>query len=187
MVGIPAIGFSKVFLQTVVVILWYMFRYFWPLWGALVLIGLIKFGVGMYHRAQLKQAGIGDIDKMDGREFELYLVVLFRQLGCAVQPTPYTGDRGADLVLSKDGTKTVVQAKRYAKTVGNKAVQEVVAAKAYYRADKAMVVTNSHFSNAAVELARANDVELWDRNQLVKAILKIQNTKGISKSVAKRL
>ena len=47
------------------------------------------------------------------------------------------------------------------------AVQEAVAAKAMYKATGAMVVTTAGFSPHAAKLARANDVELWDRPRLV--------------------
>jgi len=77
-----------------------------------------------------------------------------------------TGDQGADLILSKDGEKIVVQAKKYAGKVSNKAVQEIAAAKKYYNADRAMVVTNSAFTKSAIELAFSNDVELWDGRKL---------------------
>ncbi|MFK9092798.1 restriction endonuclease [Bacillus salipaludis] len=43
--------------------------------------------------------------------------------------TSVTGDYGADLVLSTTDKKIVVQAKRYNKKVGLKAVQEIVSAK----------------------------------------------------------
>jgi restriction system protein len=55
--------------------------------------------------------------------------------------------------------------------VGIAAVQEVVAAKAHYGANRAMVVTNAHFTQAAVTLANSNDVDLWDRDRLAKELL----------------
>jgi len=47
-----------------------------------------------------------------------------------------------------------------------KAIQEAVAAKNYYKADNAMVITNSSFTKGAVDLAIANNVELWDGKKL---------------------
>ena len=49
-----------------------------------------------------------------------------------------TGDFGADL-----DNYIVVQAKRYSKKVGVKAVQEVVAAKAHYGCREGIVVTSN--------------------------------------------
>jgi restriction system protein len=60
--------------------------------------------------------------------------------------------------------------KRYSGNVSNSSVQEVVASKNYYNSDKCMVVTNSYFTNSAVELARANSVELINRDKLFQLI-----------------
>ena len=75
---------------------------------------------------------------------------------------------GADLVLRKWGKKIVVQAKRYERNVGIAAVQEVVGSIAYYKADRAMVVTNSNFTKSARDLAKRNEVELWGRKEMQK-------------------
>ncbi len=108
------------------------------------------------------------IDVMSGEEFEEYLKYYFESQGYNVKLTPVTNDYGADLVLKKDGEVTVVQAKRWNEPVGNSAVQEVVASKGYYKATNAMVVTNSTFTTNALNLAKANNVILWDRNYIKK-------------------
>ncbi|WP_253187253.1 restriction endonuclease [Paenibacillus sp. GP183] len=48
---------------------------------------------------------------MDGRQFELYLGLLFKALGYKTEVTLSAGDYGADLVIEKNGVRTVVQAK----------------------------------------------------------------------------
>ena len=77
-----------------------------------------------------------------------------------IEQTPSTGDQGADVILLIEGIKIVIQAKRYTGVVGNAAVQEVFAAKEYYEADYAMVVTNSRYTPAAYTLAGKIGVEL---------------------------
>lgn len=143
-------------------------------WPFLLLAGAVFFLreilPAILERRRLAAAGIGDIDQMDGLTFEKYLSVLFARRGYAVERTPYVGDWGADLVIRKDGVKTVVQAKRYKKRVGVRAVQEVVASKGKYSCTEALVVTNSTYTAAARELAHANRVELWDRERLVKEL-----------------
>ena len=111
---------------------------------------------------------------MEGLTFERYLEVLFRNLGYKAERTQASGDFGADLIISKGGIRTIVQAKRYSKNVGVKAIQEVVAAQKIYNGTKAMVVTNSGYTKQAQVLARANNVELWNREHLVTAMLSIQ-------------
>lgn len=72
------------------------------------------------------------------------------------------------LLSKKMELKTAVQAKRYQNIVGIKAVQEVASGKSYYDCDDAIVVTNSHFSKAAKELAEKCGVGLIDREYLKK-------------------
>ncbi|MEH7272628.1 restriction endonuclease, partial [Neobacillus vireti] len=87
-----------------------------------------------------------------------------------------SGDFGADLLLKKDRKKIVVQAKRYSKDVGIKAVQEVMGARSYYKADEAWVVSNSYFTKAARELARNGNVALVNRDELIDYILVLSGT-----------
>jgi len=143
----------------------------WWLWLVLGAVALAKLGHRVYENRRLVRSGIYDVDLMDGRTFERYLSILFQRLGYKVERTRYRGDYGADLILRRDGKRIVVQAKRWKKSVGVKAVQEAVASKGYYNADAAMVVANQAFTQQARILARANRVELWDRDRLVKETL----------------
>lgn len=123
---------------------------------------------------KLKKSGILQIDEMTGREFEEYLRVLFLERGYRVQLTKKTGDYGVDLVLSSKNRKIIVQAKRYKKNVGIKAVQEISAAKNHYQADECWVVTNSRFTDPARNLAKSNQVRLVDRPLLMKWMLEMK-------------
>jgi restriction endonuclease Mrr len=113
-----------------------------------------------------EQLTLNEIDNLSGYEFEEFLKKLFSKMGYQVEQTRLSGDQGADLVIVKFGEKTVIQAKRYGGKVGNYAVQEIMAAISLYQAQKGAVVTNSYFTPAAVELARANRIELLDRDAL---------------------
>ncbi|WP_410770995.1 restriction endonuclease [Fontibacillus sp. BL9] len=127
--------------------------------------------IGMKRTERLKRSGIADIDKMEGVQFEQYLGHLFQAQGYKTQVTKAAGDFGADLILQKSSSKIVVQAKRYSKNVGIKAVQEAQAAIAHYGAAEAWVVTNSDFTAAAYDLAKSNRVRLINREALVEMIL----------------
>ncbi|WP_084040865.1 restriction endonuclease [Gracilibacillus boraciitolerans] len=61
----------------------------------------------------------------------------------------------------------VVQAKRYKKNVGVRAVQEIVSAQKYYKADECWVITNSLFINQVIKLAGSNHLRLIDRSELM--------------------
>ena len=89
---------------------------------------------------------ISYVDSLSGFEFEDFLKELLQSYGYTPEDLPYSNDYGADLIISKSNKKTVIQAKNYNGNVGNKAVQEVVSAKIYYKCDIAMVITNSYFT-----------------------------------------
>jgi restriction system protein len=147
----------------------------WPLWALLAVVAAGKIIVYAFKMRRLKRAGIFEIDGMTGAMFEQRLAVLFRGLGYSAEIVGSSGgDYGGDLIVAKEGTKTVVQAKCWKKNVGVKAVQEAVGARGYYGADTALVVTNARFTKQAQELARKNKVKLWGREELIEAILKAQ-------------
>lgn len=107
---------------------------------------------------------------MGGTQFEERLAVLFTDLGFKSRLTP-NNDFGADVVVEKyKSGRTVVQAKRYSRPVGIKAVQEVIGSMAYYDAINAIVITNNSFTRQAEKLASKNRVELWERQKLIHMI-----------------
>jgi restriction system protein len=134
----------------------------------LFLLGLVA-AIGSRRGARrqaLRRANIGDVDAMDGIRFEHYVGEVLRGSGYRVNHVGKVGDFGADLVVDRGGRRSVVQTKRYSNSVGVSAVREAAAARAFYHADHAIVVTNSFFTGPAVQLARSNQVDLWDRHVL---------------------
>lgn len=138
---------------------------------ALFLVMVLLFCVVLFkylqRRRKLLSSGIAEIDQMSGTMFELLLLETFRKSGYGGKTTQEYGDYGADLLLVKDNVKYVVQAKRWNQKIGLKAIQEIVAAIKHYKADKGMVITNNFFTKNAENLARSNEIELWDRNKLI--------------------
>ena len=114
-----------------------------------------------------------NLDIMSALEFEDFVAQLFKKLGYNASRTKRTGDQGADVIAEKDGEKIVIQVKHFLSSVGNRAIQEVVSSKKYYNAQKCMVVTNSTFTKSAKELAKANNVVLWDGDALLQKIKEI--------------
>lgn len=132
------------------------------------------------YEQKLLQSGIYQVDSMKGTTFEDHLATILRAKGYSVQQTPTSGDYGADLILSANGFKIAVQAKRYSDKVGIKAIQEVSSAKNYYGVDECWVITNNYFTEPAINLADSNDVKLIDRDQLVDWMLEEKNRIQIS-------
>lgn len=121
-------------------------------------------------RRKVRRTKLRKIDQMTGTEFELFLKDLFTAKGYSVKHLGKSGDFGGDLLVRHPNYTEVIQAKRYSSNVGIKAVQEVHAAKTYYRARKATVVTNSYYTPAAKKLAAKLKVRLVDRADLIQYI-----------------
>lgn len=124
---------------------------------------------------KLAKSGMYDIDRMDGLQFEVYLKALLKELGYKSEVTKGSNDFGADLIMKKENKKVVIQAKRYGykNKVGINAIQQVYAAKPYYKADECWIMTNSIFTKQAKELAEACNVKLFDRYKLAEFINKV--------------
>ncbi|RFT63918.1 restriction endonuclease [Bacillus clarus] len=143
-----------------------------------IIFHILKWSVGKIREIRIlkrmAKSGIHYIDKMDGFQFEVYLKALFRELGYRPEVTKRSCDYGVDVIL-KGKNRIVIQAKRYGikNRVGIRAVQEVYAGKAYYKADEAWIVTNSVFTKQAEELAKVCQVKLMDRFELQNLINKV--------------
>ena len=110
------------------------------------------------------------IDEMEGHDFERYCASVLKAIGYDIELTPGSGDQGVDIIAYKDGIKYGIQCKCYASDIGNKAVQEAFAGKAYYKCHVGVVLTNRYFTRAAKELAETNGIALWDRDILLSFI-----------------
>jgi restriction system protein len=138
------------------------------------------------HNEILLNSGIDIADKMRGEEFEKFLLVHFQKLGYKGNTTPKSNDYGADLILTKDSEKIVVQAKRWGSKVGIAAVQQIIGAKSYYKASRCMVVTNNYFTPNAINLASSGSVDLWDRPKLLEIMSK-SNGREIAKEATNQI
>ena len=117
-----------------------------------------------------------NIDLMKGQEFERYCANLLIAYGFKnIEVTKGSGDQGVDIVGYYNGFKFAVQCKRYSKKVGNSPIQEVVAGKNFYKCQGALVITNNYYTESAVQLAKANNVQLWDRKNLMEVIYYTDN------------
>ncbi|WP_148122684.1 restriction endonuclease [Spiribacter roseus] len=101
-----------------------------------------------------------------GEAFEHWVAGELRKYGWTANVTPARGDNGIDVIAKKNGKVAGIQCKRYKGKVGNKPVQEILAAQAFHDLDKLAVVTTVGYTPAAKELARRTGVKLLLRTQL---------------------
>lgn len=140
---------------------------FWPRAPGLVfmglgLFGLLHLGVLIFERISLPQFD----EKMTPAEFEHYCAEVLRACKWTARVTAISGDQGVDIVAEKRGVRIVLQCKKYAKPVGNRAVQEIVAGIAHEEAERGVVVTTSGYTRAAERLAASNNILLLHHDDL---------------------
>ncbi len=98
-------------------------------------------------------ATLEEIAGMTGTQFEVFLARLFERMGYTEIALTPINDQGGDILCRSNGSRVVVQAKRWKGAVGNAAVQELLGAMLHYGCTTGMVVTNSRFTAPAYELA----------------------------------
>lgn len=166
-----SINITEIFLSVLPESLFFIFQSLWYIWLLIFIVLIFKVTQLFINAYKIKKAGLSEIDKMSGTDFEIFLEHLFLDLGYKVQRVGHLGDYGADLIIEKDNIITAVQAKRWNYPVNMKAIQEINTAKAHYDATEAMAVTNNRFTFNATKLAKENNVKLADRHGLASLIL----------------
>ncbi len=126
-------------------------------------------------KKQLVDSGINKMDQVDGKIFKKYIENLFIKLGFKIETPAYLSNL-ADFIAYKDGLKFIVQAKHHRRKVSVKAIKKIIVAKRYHGCNRSIVITNSYYTDKAIKFAKENDINLWNRNDLAKALLFIKNS-----------
>lgn len=123
---------------------------------------------------------IDDVDRLDPKFFEVFVAALFQKQGYQVAVTPYSGDKGADVIAHQRQGETYglliqVKQRREGGKPGNDAVTEIVAAKPLYEdiygtTFYPVVITNREFAKNAHQLSRAKQVEMYERKWLMRSL-----------------
>lgn len=135
---------------------------------AIILLFVVKLVVKLVRKFRTVRCDLrlGDIDTMSGMDFEYYIAQLLAERGCDNVSLTEKYDYGVDIIAEKDGIRWGIQVKRHSGLVKASAVRQVVTGLRLYSCDRAMVITNSTFSNVAQRLAAGNDCVLIDRTKL---------------------
>ena len=125
---------------------------------------------------------IEDIDRLEPRSFEVFVAALFEKQGYRVGLTPYSGDKGADVIAHSHQGETsdlLIQAKQRKEggKPGGEAVSEIIGAKPFYEEKydttfQPMVVTNREFTKEVRQLSRVNQVQMHERKWLRQSLKK---------------
>ena len=102
----------------------------------------------------------------NGYDFEHWVAAKLNEAGWAASVTQASGDNGVDVIAERDGVSVAVQCKRYAGSVGNKAVQEVFSGMKHMQLDRAVVISTGKYTKAAEILASTTGVLLLSEQDI---------------------
>jgi restriction system protein len=115
-------------------------------------------------RALPASSAITDI--ATGHDYEHFCARLLSKNGFYPSVTKASGDQGVDIIADCNGLSVVFQCKFSTSPVGNKAVQEVVAARIHEQADLAVVISNTTYTKSAEALAGTTGTILINHDEI---------------------
>jgi tetratricopeptide (TPR) repeat protein len=110
---------------------------------------------------------------LEAKQFEHEVAMWMTRAGYQARVTQPSHDGGVDVLATRNGEKIVVQCKRWDRPVGPDKVRELAGSRSDWKADRALLVTTSDFTKAAVDTAQRLDIELWNFETLRKNLQQV--------------
>lgn len=145
-------------------------------WAWLSLWLMMALGSFWRHRKRRRllsmHTSLESLRAMSWQDFERVVGEAYRQQGYSVKETGLGGaDGGVDLVLTRRGSTTLVQCKRWtSRSIGVPVVREMWGLAHHHGARGAKIVTVGKFTSASQDFSKGKDLELVDGPALVALI-----------------
>lgn len=150
----------------------------WMFLAVCTLCALVAFANARKRRRLLEaQTGLDSIAAIGWRDFERLVGEAFRRQGYTVEETGLGGaDGGIDLILRKDGRRTLVQCKHWrSRQVRVGVVREMYGLLAHHGAHAVQIATSGGFTKDAAQFAAGKPIELIDGPTLLAMIRDVQS------------
>jgi restriction endonuclease Mrr len=117
-------------------------------------------------------SSLSRLRRLTPAQFEGEIANMFRRLGYQVKQTPYSNDFGRDAVMLKDGSKFLLECKKYQEDglSGRPDLQKFHSAIVSDRAKEGFFVTTGGFTKAAIEFSAKVPIKLIHGQILEKAL-----------------
>jgi len=144
-----------------------------------VVAAVLSYYVSYKRRNMLvSQTGLDSIRKLSWRKFEDLITEAYKQIGYSIKREPVSGnDNGIDIIVSKQGSKTLVQCKQWrSRSVGVKVVREMYGILSSSNADEVHIVSSGNFTKEAQSFADGKAIKLIYGRELLNLISDAQKT-----------
>lgn len=112
-----------------------------------------------------------NFNRFNPEDFEHLIEKLFQAKGYKAEVTQYQGDFGVDVFAESGSQKVVIQVKHWKNNVGSPDVQKTLGSMFKYKANQAIVITSSDFTNQAYEVSGGDTpLELWNKEKVQQEI-----------------
>lgn len=111
---------------------------------------------------------IEGVNNLNYVEFEHFVKEMFVLIGYKSWNTKRSHDKGADVVAEKNNERIVIQVKHSKASVSKRAVYQTEEGKRYYKADKALLITNNDFTDGTRTTAKLFEIDLVDGHDISK-------------------
>jgi len=118
---------------------------------------------------------------LSGTAFEHHLADLYARQGYSVALTKTSGDEGIDIVLTRDGKRTIVQCKQHSKPVGPAIARELYGALVASRAHSAILACTSGFTVGVLDFVRDKPIELIDVDAIVRMQERVNSQRSLDR------
>ncbi|GEM_PF-1685770 len=128
---------------------------------------------------------IEEIDKMSGKDFEVFLFEYFNVVGCNPWITNDTDDKGVDLTIDNqnrkgDKIKVGIQAKRWKGSVGANELRKMLEGKEHYNLDELWIITTSKLTSSAMTTAKNNRIKVLNRDVVIGFLNELKTIDGLN-------
>lgn len=155
---------------------------------ALIFFGILAVGAFWFGKKRRRlvdqQISLQSLQQTSWKDFEFLIAEVYRRQGYNVDFSLGRGaDGGVDMVLRKDGRKSLVQCKRWkVYSVGAPVIREMFGLMTAENADEAVIVTTGRFTAEAQSFASGKPIQLIDGPQLLSLVQSVQATTKNAKS-----
>lgn len=104
---------------------------------------------------------------LDGHEFEEAVAVVYREKGYNAVVSKQGGDKGIDIILTRENKKIAVQCKAHNKPVGPSVVRDLYGTMSHFGYSEGILVSRNGFSVGVYEFAKDKSIELVNLNNLM--------------------